>query len=104
MIFIFHGEWGDSAPAYNAAKGKVAPPKLEGTKLGIFATRAPHRPNPIGLSLAKLTRVDLERKLVCLEGLDLINGTPIIDLKPYHPADSLSDFSIPPWLEITSSN
>ena len=60
--------------------------------MGVFATRSPHRPNPIGLSLAKLESIDYKEKRIFFSGLDLIEGTPILDLKPYHPADSLHHF------------
>ncbi|OGR94003.1 MAG: tRNA (N6-threonylcarbamoyladenosine(37)-N6)-methyltransferase TrmO [Elusimicrobia bacterium GWF2_62_30] len=62
---------------------KIHPPRLKGRKVGVFASRSPHRPNPIGLSLARLERV--EGDTVYLSGADLINGTPILDIKPYLP-------------------
>lgn len=65
----------------------VRPPKLGGnTRMGVFATRSPFRPNPLGLSCVKLERVINDQKLgVVLEvsGADLMNGTPIFDVKPY---------------------
>jgi len=51
--------------------------------MGIFATRSPHRPNPIGLSLAKLEKI--EGDTIFLSGIDLVNGTPVLDVKPYLP-------------------
>ena len=60
---------------------KIHPPRLRGGKIGVFASRSPHRPNPLGLSLAKLDRV--EGDTLYLSGIDLINGTPILDVKPY---------------------
>lgn len=63
--------------------GKVKPPLLQGAKMGVFATRSPHRPNPIGLSLVKLENVDLEQNSISVSGADLIDGTPILDIKPY---------------------
>lgn len=62
-------------------RGKVHPPRLQGKKVGILASRTPHRPNPIGLTLAKVESVDGDRLIV--SGIDLIDGTPIFDLKPY---------------------
>ncbi|HPI40119.1 MAG TPA: tRNA (N6-threonylcarbamoyladenosine(37)-N6)-methyltransferase TrmO [Pseudobdellovibrionaceae bacterium] len=62
---------------------KVHPPRLSGQSIGVFATRSPHRPNPLGLSLVKLTRVEAPR--LYFQGLDLIQGTPIYDIKPYLP-------------------
>ena len=61
----------------------VHPPRLDGAKKGIFATRTPHRPNPIGLSLCKLEAI--EGKVVKLSGVDMIHGTPILDIKPFIP-------------------
>ena len=62
---------------------KVFPPRMEGDKMGVFATRSPHRPNPIGLSLVKIESV--EPHGIWVSGVDMIQGTPIIDLKPYIP-------------------
>ena len=71
---------------YNNKKTKIAPPKLEGEKKGVYATRSPHRYNPIGLSMAKLERI--ENRTIYISGADLIHGTPIVDIKPYHYLDS----------------
>jgi len=60
---------------------KIHPPRLKGATIGVFASRSPHRPNPVGLSLAKLERV--EGDTLYLSGIDLVNGTPILDVKPY---------------------
>ena len=48
---------------------------------GVFATRAPRRPNPIGISVVKLIRV--ERNVLCIENVDIVDGTPLLDIKPY---------------------
>ena len=62
----------------------------------MFATRTPHRPNPVGLSLAKLERIDMRTRTLYLSGLDLIDGTPILDIKPYIPEyDSLASAVVP---------
>ena len=65
----------------------VRPPRLGGNKrVGVFATRSPFRPNPIGMSCVKLERVEIEEKLgpvLYVSGADLMNGTPIFDIKPY---------------------
>lgn len=71
----------------------VRPPRLGGNRrMGVFATRSPFRPNPIGLSCVKLERVEqqsAEGPLLYISGADLLNGTPIYDIKPYLPfADS----------------
>ena len=61
-------------------KAKVHPPGLSGEKIGLFATRTPHRPNPIGLSVARL--LEVRGDTLVLGGADLIDGTPILDVKP----------------------
>ncbi len=66
----------------------VRPPKLGGNKrIGVFATRSPYRPNSLGLTLVKLDKVENTENGKCLivSGADLINGTPIFDIKPYLP-------------------
>lgn len=65
---------------------KVKPPRgKHDAKLGLFATRSPHRPNPIGLSACKIHSVDHRQGVVRVAGLDLLDGTPVLDLKPYVP-------------------
>ncbi len=67
----------------------VRPPRLGGNRrMGVFATRSPNRPNPIGLSSVKLLGVDLDTDrgpIICVSGADLVDGTPIFDIKPYLP-------------------
>ena len=67
----------------------VRPPRLGGNKrVGVFATRSPFRPNPIGLSCVRLLRIEAGPVLM-VQGADLVDGTPILDIKPYLPyADS----------------
>ena len=74
----------------------VRPPRLGGnTRMGVFATRSPFRPNPIGLSCVKLEGVGQDAEngsVLYVSGADLMDGTPIYDIKPYLPyADSHSD-------------
>jgi tRNA-Thr(GGU) m(6)t(6)A37 methyltransferase TsaA len=71
---------------------KIAPPSLGGKKVGVFSTRTPHRPNPIGFSLCKLDKVMVDSGnnggstfSLLLSGLDIVDGTPILDIKPYVP-------------------
>lgn len=63
--------------------------------LGIFATRTPHRPNPIGLTRVKLLKV--EGSVVTVQGLDAFNGTPVLDIKPFDSWDTTEDFKVPEW-------
>ncbi len=74
----------------------VRPPLLGGnTRMGVFATRSPFRPNPIGLSCVKLEKIDFncsDGPVLFVSGCDLMDGTPIYDIKPYLPyADSIPD-------------
>ena len=82
----------------------VLPPRLGGkTRMGVFATRSPFRPNPIGLSSVKLLGVELHTKVgpvIHVAGADLMDGTPILDVKPYLPytdshPDAIGGFAEP---------
>jgi tRNA-Thr(GGU) m(6)t(6)A37 methyltransferase TsaA len=71
-------------------KPKVLPPDPSRTKRGVFATRSPHRPNAIGLSLCRLRGV--KGRKVTVENPDMLDGTPVLDIKPYLPhAESIPD-------------
>ena len=80
---------------YQFKASKTKPPRAHGNKVGVFATRSPHRPNNIGLRLAYIESVETvgrkatKRTIVKLLGLDLVDCTPIYDIKPYIPSDSL---------------
>lgn len=67
----------------------VRPPRLGGNqRMGVFATRSPFRPNPIGLSSVEISRIDLhtpDGPVIYIKGADLMDGTPIYDIKPYLP-------------------
>lgn len=64
----------------------VRPPRLGGNKrMGVFATRSPFRPNPVGLSCVKIESIDLKNVEIIVSGVDMLNGTPILDIKPYLP-------------------
>jgi len=69
--------------------------RLDLPLVGVFATRSPYRPNPIGLTLVEL----IERKgnKIKVRGLDAINGTPIIDIKPFDPLDLAMKAHVPEW-------
>lgn len=64
---------------------------------GVFATRAPNRPNPIGLSLVELVRI--ENNMIYVERLDVLNGTPLLDIKPYVPQLEPTSIVRIGWLE-----
>jgi tRNA-Thr(GGU) m(6)t(6)A37 methyltransferase TsaA len=78
LVFVFHENQN------KMVRAKIHPPRLEGEKMGLFATRTPHRPNPIGLSAVKIEKV--EANAIYFSGVDLVDGTPILDLKPYLPS------------------
>lgn len=74
-------------------KPKVLPPRGEGIKRGVFATRSPHRPNPIGISILPL--ISIQGRELVVGTSDLIDGTPILDIKPYIPnIDSYPDAKV----------
>lgn len=87
LLFLFHQALEDKP------RLKVRPPRLGGNKsMGVFATRATHRPNGIGQSVVRLEAVEPGRLL--LSGIDLLDGTPVLDIKPYVPyADSIAGAS-----------
>jgi len=89
VLFAFH----------ESGEGKLhARPPCETRERGVFATRSPHRPNPLGLTVLRL----LQRRGNILEvaGVDMIDGTPILDIKPYTPRDLKPDARFG-WLERT---
>lgn len=81
--------WGFSQARRAMWSPTVRPPRLGGnTRMGVFATRSPYRPNPIGLSCVKLLSIDTahpEGPVLKIAGADLMDGTPIFDIKPYLP-------------------
>lgn len=78
LLFLFHLALEDKP------RLKVRPPRLGGNQsMGVFATRATHRPNGIGQSVVKLDKVEAGR--LHLSGIDLLDGTPVLDVKPYVP-------------------
>lgn len=89
--FLFH----QAVP--DGWKSTVRPPKLGGKKrLGVFATRSPHRPNHLGLSAVRLEAVhcDKGRCTLAISGADILDNSPVIDIKPYLPySDSIAEAS-----------
>lgn len=101
VIYVFHLNtdleklWND--PSKSKFKAKVRVPRLQGGRKGVFATRSPHRPCPIGLTVAKVEAV--QGNIVLLSGVDLVDGTPVLDVKPYLPyCDSIVEAKVPNWL------
>lgn len=89
---------------FHSAKGwkpMVLPPRGD-KKRGVFATRSPYRPNPIGISVVKLVKISGLK--IQVQGTDLLDGTPIYDIKPYIPyADSISDANAG-WIDTLNHN
>ncbi len=98
--------WSFSAIEEDKWQPTVRPPRLGGNKrLGVFATRSPFRPNKLGLSSVRLLGVETDSELgptILIEGADLLNGTPIYDIKPYLPytdshPEARGGFADIPW-------
>ena len=92
LVFVFHESVKEDQ---SAVKATVRPPRLGGNeKVGVFASRSPFRPNPIGLSLVKLERIEQTKNcggVIHISGVDLVDGTPLLDIKPYIPyCDSIN--------------
>lgn len=90
VVFWMHGV--KSCELRHVPQGKAGVPEV-----GIFACRCVQRPNPIGVSTVRL--LDVRDGAVTVQGLDVIDGTPILDLKPYTPQyDAVSDATVPEWV------
>ncbi|KAI3513931.1 hypothetical protein L1887_12168 [Cichorium endivia] len=103
IIYVFHLNtdldklW--KHPSRSKLKAKVRVPRLKGEKRGLFATRSPHRPCPIGLTVAKVESV--QGNSILLSGVDLVDGTPVLDVKPYLPyCDSIKGALVPNWVKM----
>jgi tRNA-Thr(GGU) m(6)t(6)A37 methyltransferase TsaA len=101
VLFCFH--LNNQSKNSKRVKLKVAPPALGGKKVGILATRTPHRFNPTGMTLCKLDKIQKKNNEVVLHvsGLDLIDGTPVFDIKPYVPfydSVDVNNVKLPPWV------
>src|SRR4051812_4451741 len=89
VIFWFHlnADW----------RPKVLPPRSTTGRKGVFSTRSPHRPNPIGLSVVRLERIDGLTLHIC--DCDIVDGTPILDIKPYVAYTDAHPSAGSGWLE-----
>ena len=90
--------WMHRAPSWRQPPAKIHPMgRADLPLVGLFATCTPHRPNPLGVTVARL----LERRgnVLKVEGLDAIDGTPVIDIKPYFPPRAVSpdNLHLPDW-------
>jgi tRNA-Thr(GGU) m(6)t(6)A37 methyltransferase TsaA len=75
VIFLFH-----KSPEFSAKYMRINPPRHNRKEMGVFSTHSPVRPNPLGLSILKVLSV--ESNVIHVKGLDMLNGTPILDIKP----------------------
>lgn len=88
--------WMHQIPIEKRRTLKVHPRGREDMPLvGSFATRTPHRPNPIGLTLVELLKA--EGNVLTVRGLDAYDGTPVLDIKPFDPWDVAEDARVPEW-------
>jgi len=102
IIYAFHANTNANNATIHAppvVKAKVRVPRLDGAVRGALATRTPHRPVPVGLSLARVVDVNLRLGAITLAGADLVDGTPVLDVKPYVPfCDRVEDAEAPSWV------
>jgi len=75
------------------------PPYADGRTMGIFATRAEYRPNPVAFTVCKIEHVDATEGRLVVNNIDALDETPVLDLKPYYPVcDRVKQARIPDWL------
>ncbi|KAL4443496.1 hypothetical protein ABPG75_011233 [Micractinium tetrahymenae] len=87
----------------SGVRAKIRVPRLDGGKLGVFATRSPHRPCPIGLSMAKVVAV--EGRMLTLAGADIVDGSPVLDIKPFVPfCDNVPSAAAPSWVAVQAED
>lgn len=78
-----------------------AHPPMDNKSHGVFASRSPYRPNPISLSVVKL--ISIEENILTIENVDVLDGTPVLDIKPYSPTFELEEPIRTGWLESAQS-
>lgn len=94
LIVLF---WFHLSPAGENAAHKTHPQMRQDLPLvGVFATRSPVRPNPLGVAVVKLQ--GHVKNVLIVTGLDALDGTPILDIKPYLPGDSVAKIKVPDWV------
>jgi tRNA-Thr(GGU) m(6)t(6)A37 methyltransferase TsaA len=77
----------------------TCPPYTPEREMGVFATRSPLRPNPIGLTTCEILAVNEEEGILTVHSIDALDNTPVIDLKAYYPTtDRVKDYRLPAWL------
>ena len=107
ILFVFHENTNEFLSVHNkstkqkSTKAKISPPRMHGLKVGCLSTRSPHRPNPIGLSVCKI--ISVQDGYIEISGMDMIKGTPILDVKPYIPYDIIPSSIKLPMIESKSN-
>ena len=89
--------WMHRSPVWDISRAKVHPQRREDLpQVGVLATHSPYRPNPLGMTTVKL----LERRgnILKVTGLDAIDGTPVVDIKPWFPGDDAAQTRVPDWV------
>ena len=95
IIFYMH-----KTPMFNLKTDLIRRPqgRLDMPKIGIFAQRAKHRPNPIGITVVPV--ISITKNILKVKGLDAIDGTPVLDIKPYFPIfDRINTAKTPKWVD-----
>ena len=98
ILFVFHENTNVGKDSFSTNL-KIVPPR-KGKKVGVLSTRSPHRPNPIGLSVCKVEGIDLKQGHLLLSGVDLVDNTPVLDVKPFIQLDNipLNQLKVPEWV------
>lgn len=97
ILFVFH----ENTSISTKLPSKIKPPRLHGSKVGCLSTRSPHRPNNIGLSVCEI--VNVGNDYIDIIGVDMVDGTPVLDIKPYIPYDIItSDIPLPVTRSLSS--
>ena len=90
--------YADRAPSWENKMLVMPSPYKDAPEMGVFATRSPLRPNGICISNAEVISVDVENGIIELTWIDAEDGTPVLDIKPYHPSgDKIVNAKIPSW-------
>lgn len=106
VTFVFHAntvskkvaKHGKKQQGNHSRRLKIQPPKHD-KRVGVLSTRSPHRPNPIGQTVVRVEAVDLPKGQLHLTGVDFVDGTPVLDIKPYVPFyDCIPEATVPRWV------
>ncbi len=100
VIYVFHKGQNENHP--HSWTDTIHPPRIDAPKkVGVFASRSPHRPNPIGMSVVKLDKIirDAEGGIeIEISGVDILDGSPLLDVKPYIPYADIVEDSTSGWI------